>query len=199
MTPALTRLTKVLGVVVVFGAMGVSAAAVSSIVARRIGQPATSDVRSRQTAADYRSATNYSQGVLTAHAAKTVRRGRDSASLAVVLVVRGSDVRTCEDLGRQLRELRRALGPTRPIIVLTDSSSVEMVGNFLALEHVASVSVAAESLTNLYSEPITLAMPAVLLVDWRDSVVQAVSHPQRFPDARVRSFSSELTALGLSK
>ena len=199
MRSTLTRLAKAFGVVVVFCAMGVSAATVSSIVARRIGQPVATDVRSRQTAEAYRSATNYSQGRLTARAATSVRRGRDSASLAVVLVVRGRDVRTCEDLGRQLRELRHALGRTRPIIALTDSSSVEVVRNFLALEHVASVTVAAESLTDLYAEPTALSTPAVLLVDWRDSVVQAVSHPQRFPDARVRSFSSELTALGLSK
>lgn len=185
-------------VLVTCGVAGVVATA-SSTAMRRLTRAPMVDVRAQQTADRYASATRYLSGRLSGEAASVVDRARDDAGLAIVLVVHKRDVRTCEDLGRQLRELRRAIGPQRSLLAVTDSDAVEDVASFLSVERVASVTVRSARLGDLLRHSAVLLTPAVLLVDRRDSVVQAVSHPSRFPDARVRSFASELTALTSGK
>jgi len=111
-------------------------------------------------------------------------------TLAVVL--RGRDLKGCEDLGRQLRALRRA-APARQISVWTEEPRVAEVRAFLHRERVSDVEVKPVNTGRVLDGGRTLATPAALLVLRDGHVLQGVSHPSRFPNMRLRSFAEELT------
>lgn len=112
----------------------------------------------------------------------------------VLVVLRGGDIAKCEDLGRQLRELYRAL-PDRPgwgIAVLTDPAAEAELRRFLARERIPSVTVLAGAPDALLAGGTKVATPAALIAG-RDGAIRAgVSHPSRFKNMRGRSFAQEL-------
>jgi hypothetical protein len=118
-----------------------------------------------------------------------------AADTTLAVVLRGRDLATCEDLGRQLRNLRR-VAPTRTLVVWTEPSGVEDVRRFLRRERVSNVQVSALDLGTLMHGVRTLASPAALLISADGRVVQGIAHPNRFPNMRLRSFAEELTLLG---
>lgn len=120
---------------------------------------------------------------------------RDLSFRSTVLVaLRGADVATCEDLGRQLRELRRAVPREAGwgMAILIDPAGQTKLRQFLAREHIPAVPVIIADPSRLLAGETRLATPAALIVD-RDGRIQAgVSHPSRFKNARSRSFAQEL-------
>jgi len=116
----------------------------------------------------------------------------DDTTLAVVL--RGRDVKGCEDLGRQLRALRRSAGE-RKIEVWTDEIAEESVRRFLRRERIVNVDVVAVNTGKVLAGGRTLATPAALVVLRDGALLEGIAHPTRFPNTRPRSFAEELTFL----
>jgi hypothetical protein len=117
-----------------------------------------------------------------------------SSRSTVLVVVRGADVKTCEDLGRQLRELHRAVpaGGEWGMALLVDSAGEAELRGFLAREHITRLPVLVADPAGLLEGGAKVATPAALVVG-RDGQVRAgVSHPSRFKNVRGRSFAQEL-------
>jgi hypothetical protein len=114
---------------------------------------------------------------------------------SVLLVLRGSDVRTCEDLGRQARELQRWAGvhDARLVVWTEEEDSVLSVETFLRRERIRPTLLIRAALPHLTGRA-TLATPAALLVE-PDGEVRGTAHPDRVPNVRASSFADELEAL----
>ena len=111
-----------------------------------------------------------------------------------MVVLRGKDLLVCEDLGRQLRELRTSVRGVRDIIVWTDPDDVSEVRAFLEREHLRSVQLRSVELENLFEGRKRPVTPAVLFPRPDGSVI-GIAHPKRFPNVRLRSFAQELPRL----
>jgi hypothetical protein len=108
----------------------------------------------------------------------------------VVVLLREADLASCEDLGRQLRELKRVYGPRRAIHVFTDS--VREVEMYLHRERIGRVRVRALDPSAVMNEGRAIATPAALRVRRDGRVLEAVSHVRRAPNVRLQSFAQEL-------
>jgi hypothetical protein len=129
-------------------------------------------------------------GTLSGRAAHDLAAAGNGSALAVV--IRASDVRTCEDLGRQLRALRRAYGPQRTLTVWTDTAAA--LEAFVRQEHLARTVVRPLPPREVMADGRDLATPAALVAE-DGRVVEGVSHTKRAPNARLRSFADELGSL----
>lgn len=112
----------------------------------------------------------------------------------VLVVLRGDDVRACEDLGRQLRELRRAVPDAdgRGMAVLVDPAGEADLRLFLARERLPRVRVVTADPAGLLADGTAVATPAALVADGDGRVRAGVSHSTRFKNVRSRSFAQEL-------
>lgn len=129
---------------------------------------------------------------LTAIARKKL--AQPTASIPEILVLLDSaDIRACEDLGRQLRQLRNRAGPEMRVIVGTDSSALRGVRTFARRERLRAAGFVALAAREVIAGQADLPTPAVLIVRG-NQVVAGVSHPRRFQNVRVRSFADELSA-----
>lgn len=124
-------------------------------------------------------------------------RGLDLAGgdTALVLVITEQDVLTCEDLGRQIRELRRAYGADRPIAVWADSAGSGLLRSFLRRERIARATVGTVPPSAVLSDGTGLWTPAAILATPDGRIVEGVSHTRRSPNVRLQSFAQELTPL----
>lgn len=123
--------------------------------------------------------------------AKLRERSADTATM--LLLLDSLDVRVCEDLGRQLRELRQRTGSALPLLVLADSAALPIVSTFARRERLHSAGFVAIHPGQVMAGGAHLPTPAVLIVRGR-TVVAGVGHPRRFANIRLRSFADELSA-----
>lgn len=130
-------------------------------------------------------------GALSPRATRDLAARAEHGS-ALAVVIRARDVRTCEDLGRQLRALRRAYGPERTLTVWADT--VPALESFVRQEHLARTVVRPLPPREVMADGRDLATPAALVATGGE-VVEGVSHTLRAPNARLRSFADELGAL----
>jgi hypothetical protein len=118
-----------------------------------------------------------------------------SGDTHVIVVLRRDDIIRCEDLGRQLRELRRSLASHVNLSVWSDTVDVLIVRRFLQTERVSEAMaqpIAMVSVLRETPEPIT---PLALVVRQGVPVTRGVAHPGRFANSRPRSFAAELAEL----
>ncbi|MEW5926277.1 MAG: hypothetical protein AB1941_02205 [Gemmatimonadota bacterium] len=123
-----------------------------------------------------------------------VHRSVEGMATAWIVVLRGRDLLVCEDLGRQLRELRAADGGARNVLVWTDHEDLPAVRAFLKRENLRSLQLRSVQVENLFESRTKPATPAVLLLQRNDSVL-GIAHTRRFPNVRLRSFAQELQAV----
>lgn len=124
-----------------------------------------------------------------------LRRGEGGDAPSVLLALRGSDVGTCEDLGRQARELQRwASGRDLRLVVWVEDDSTAVLQTFLRRERIRPGSVIRSAPLPRLRDHGALTTPAALLVQ-PDGTVRGTTHPERQPNVRVRSFADELEAL----
>lgn len=128
-------------------------------------------------------------------AAWQVIRGAESdrETPYVLIALRAADCFTCEDLGRQLRELQHARGTQeRTVVVVTTPFDLAVVRAWLRRERVVGVRLAAvEGGVQLIGVG-PVPTPAVMLLDSVGRVERGVAHPQRVPNVRLVSFAAEL-------
>ena len=131
-------------------------------------------------------------GVLTATALGRLKFA-DSEDQLAVLLLRGKDVLTCEDLGRQVRRLQRAIASRGlSLVVWSDPDGRGIVETWLKRERIRAERHITADLRSIVRGRESLATPAVLLVESDGRVVQGVAHPVRVPNVRPRSFAEEL-------
>lgn len=111
----------------------------------------------------------------------------------VVVMLRHADWSTCEDLGRQLRDLRRATRLRKfPMYVLTDSANHSRLAVLLRREniqpdHILVVDLEKQSLGLSRS-----TTPAALRLDPAGQVIVGIAHVETSPGYRRESFVQEL-------
>jgi hypothetical protein len=183
-------MTRVRGFLVV-GLCGIAAFAATALRAGAGGRAASPEsVPSAPTAAEYDSATVVVAGTLS-DAVRASLTAADAHGRAFVVVLGPDDVRQCEDLGRQLRDVQDLAGA--PLLVVSEPGTEEDVRVFLRRERLRGTAVPLRAAAVL-EETTELATPAVLVAAWGSSVT-GIAHPRRFANARVRSFAEELAAL----
>lgn len=111
---------------------------------------------------------------------------------SVVVMLRGGDARSCEDVARQLRELVRAVPAQTPVVVWTDAESGPFVSSFLRRERIRARGVDEVALETVVPGAARVHTPAVLLVDGDGAVLDGIAHSRRFPSFRGRSFAQEV-------
>jgi len=163
------------------------------IATRHAGAADPTRRRAADSAASSVSATIPLQGELTANArAALVESTRGGAAILVLLD--SVDIRVCEDLGRQLRELRYRAGPTLPLIIGTDSAALAPIRAFARRERLRPSAFASLDAREVIEGMARLPTPAALVIYRGSAEVAGISHPLRFPNVRVRSFADELSA-----
>jgi hypothetical protein len=139
------------------------------------------------------SATMPLQGQLTPVARSELREAtKDEAAILVLLD--SADIRVCEDLGRQLRELRNRAGTKFPLIIVVDSAALVPMRTFARRERLRPASLMALGTGNVIAGVARVPTPAALVIHKGGGAVAGVSHPRRFANVRVRSFAGELSA-----
>jgi hypothetical protein len=122
---------------------------------------------------------------------KLPTRTADTAEILVLLD--SADIRACEDLGRQLRELRNRAGPAMSLVVLADSAAMMGIRTFARRERLRATGFVALGSRDVMTGEAHVPTPAVLVVRGSE-VIAGVSHPRRFSNVRIRSFADELSA-----
>ena len=110
---------------------------------------------------------------------------------AIVLVLDARLVRTCEDLGRQLRQVAHAADQTAPLIALVSSKDSAFVGGWLARERIRPVAILNYSGALRVGDTAVTAT-AVLLLDSGFNVKTGIVHSSNVPNTRSFSFTDEL-------
>lgn len=111
----------------------------------------------------------------------------------LVIALRAEDCFTCEDLGRQLRELRHTRGAAdRGVVVITPPADRTIVEKWLRKERVVAVTVVSTERGFQLDATGSVPTPAALLLDSLGQVERGISHPQRVRNVRLVSFAAEL-------
>jgi hypothetical protein len=143
-------------------------------------------------AADYAAATRPLEGPLSTTARQRLGPGAGSGR-AVLILLHARDWRSCEDLGRQLREMLRVTAPGYRVLALVDPAAAGEYRTWMRREHVTAEIVASPP-DSVFARPGPVPTPAVLVThDGRTA--RGVGHPVRFPNMRIRSFAEELDSL----
>ena len=112
---------------------------------------------------------------------------------AVIVMLRNADWSTCEDLARQLRELRRAtLLRGLPLYVYTDAASYPELAVRVRRENIRPDTIHVVDLTMELAGLSEAATPAALRVSPAGNVVVGVAHIGSVPGHRTESFTQEL-------
>ena len=131
-------------------------------------------------------------GALSAEARAELGKVRPDVSGTVIAFVRREEVYTCEDLGRQLRELARTLGTGGPpLVVWTESGSAGRVSAYLRREKVRHHLIISSRLERLFQKGSLPVTPAAVVVGAAGEI-RGVSHPLPAQNTRTRSFADEL-------
>lgn len=156
----------------------------TTVTASAAADPYGSPVRQR---ALYDSATRYFAGRVQLATAIPARGS------SMLLLVTAQDCLTCEDLGRQLRELEHTTRAQHlPLIVVARATDTADIAVYLRRQRVQVAAIVAEAPDSAVTSSTGILTPAVAIVDAHGTIVRAVSHPRRLPNVRVRSFAEEL-------
>jgi hypothetical protein len=117
-----------------------------------------------------------------------------SSSTRVLVVLRGSDTETCEDLGRQLRDLDRAVSraAAAPLTIVVDAEGEEGLRRFLRRERLPGMAIVLGQPGRFLADGRNVGTPAAMIVDTTGAIISGVSHPTRFSNLRRNSFAEEL-------
>ncbi|HKP75820.1 MAG TPA: hypothetical protein VJT67_09785 [Longimicrobiaceae bacterium] len=136
------------------------------------------------------SATLALRGPLTREAREELARQVHTGA-ALLVLLDSADIRVCEDLGRQLRELRRS-SPASPWVIVTAPSALVRVQAFARRERLQPAVYLALNPARLIEHIPHVPTPAAVLA--RNGEVAGVAHTRRFRNVRGCSFAEELAA-----
>lgn len=129
-------------------------------------------------------------------ARRVIQPRADTAKNVVILFIREQDVFTCEDLGRQSRELRDwASNAGLPFIVWATMEQDTRLLVFFRREHIPASDVILTSAPLELEKARVPRSPAAMVVDSRSGEALGIVHPERVANVRQRSFAQELKDL----
>lgn len=170
-----------------------ASAGIGHVVSGRLTRPTPDQALALYTREQYAAATHVVEGELRAETVPVLREYvAANGTGAVLVIMRADDIRQCEDLGRQIRALRRATQAHVPMVAIADAADTSLVRDFLRIQRIANISIVPVAPSALLSDNDQLPTPAVLILDAQGATVSGVAHPVRFPNARFRSFAEEL-------
>lgn len=152
-------------------------------------------VRTQQTPAESRkpAAVDTIQARLAAAVRSEIQPRAGTGSQVVVLLIREGDVFTCEDLGRQSRELRNwAAELGLPFMVWAEADPDTRMPVFLRREHIPEAAVFLTRATFTVETGSPIRSPAAMLVNPATGEIRGFAHPERVANVRQRSFAQEL-------
>jgi len=131
-------------------------------------------------------------GRLVPEAAKIITDSIGSGPI-MLLVIASSDCFTCEDLGRQLREVVRLAPRESRVVVATNADGLRRTREFLRRERVTpALMLGFESFSLLDGAVDAIPTPAVLIGQSATDSVGGVAHPVQTANVRSISFAEEL-------
>lgn len=131
-------------------------------------------------------------GRLVPEAAKIVIDSVGSGPI-MLLVIASSDCFTCEDLGRQLREVVRLAPTGSHVVVATNADGLRRTREFLKRERVTPALVfGVESFSLLDGAVDAMPTPAVLIGQSATDSVGGIAHSTQAANVRSISFAEEL-------
>lgn len=134
----------------------------------------------------------WAQGELSSGTTEDLAAGNVHGPL-ILVDLRGIDLRSCGDLGRQLRELENRLGSDYPIIVPRGlEPDAEEIEWFLRSERLSFTVIQTRGLLRIWRDETELPKPSAIWVDDDLSRGIGVGHLRRAPYVRPRSFADEL-------
>lgn len=103
---------------------------------------------------------------------------------------------TCEDLGRQLREVLRSPSVRRlPLSIVVVGNDMERVRGWLRRERIRPENTIEIALGLRLNDGTLVPTPAVILIDASGRIERGVAHLTKVNNSRPRSFASELGLL----
>lgn len=177
-------------------ALGLAVALIGGAVAARQGPPASPPATVASSGNDATPSVRLS-GTLPPGLWQHVRAAAPEAPEYLVIVLAADDVRTCEDLGRQLREvLRTRVARRQPVVVVRTDDDAHTVDTWLRRERIRGTVQASPPRGTLTPNFLPAPGPAVLRVSADGRVLDGVLHPTRVLNVRVVSFVRELNLHG---
>jgi hypothetical protein len=108
------------------------------------------------------------------------------------VLLRSVDLENCEDLGRQLRELRSDRLRAEQFEIWTPLENVEAITAFARTERIDVHRVRGIELERAFSMTNIVSTPAALVLSPNGEILAGVSHLTVVPGARIISFADEL-------
>lgn len=180
-------LRRLLGVAAAGALLGV---VIGLVASRRSGADSSSAIAIGGSTVVGASTTLVLRGTLSSRTLALIKAGRAEADTMLLTVLRRTDCFTCEDLGRQLRELQHEAG--RTLAVATPAADSLVVTKWLVRERIKLARVASIDLKDLFLDGSIVVTPAAMVIDHEGNVIRGVAHPQRAKNVRLRSFAAEL-------
>jgi hypothetical protein len=143
------------------------------------------------TEAEYAAATQVVEQRLAPWAQQALREGKHASGPVLLFLVRDADRRSCEDLSRQLRELRRRAPRDLPLVVWTGKNDTAPMEAFFRRERVEVAVLEGVEIDSLFAGGDPVVTPATVVVG-EDGMARGIAHSARFPGTRPRSFAQEL-------
>jgi hypothetical protein len=153
--------------------------------------PAAKPPEIRYTAKEYAAATEIVAQRLAPWADGALREAGPASAGTLLFLVRDRDRRSCEDLARQLRELRRRAPADLRLVVWTAKADTAPVAAFLRRERIRVEALRGVEIDSVFGGGTPVVTPATLVVA-ADGSARGVAHSKRFPGTRPRSFAAEL-------
>lgn len=112
---------------------------------------------------------------------------------AVAVLMTKSEWQSCEDIGRQLRELRReASSRGVPMVFWTDQASFDAMARELHRERLSEIRLIALIDLGRQADGSSVLTPAVVHFDSDGRLISGVSYPERHPNVRPVPFAAEI-------
>jgi hypothetical protein len=110
----------------------------------------------------------------------------------LVIAVSARDCFTCEDLGRQIRELASVVNGRMPIVVVMPEADGKRVIEFVQAERIRNVDLRPYRSSLKTDDGVVVPTPAAFILDRRGGILRGVAHLDRQSNVRKRSFAHEL-------
>ncbi len=130
-------------------------------------------------------------GALSADVAREISAMVGQSAVRMVVLLSAADAQTCEDLGRQLRELHRTFGVDDPFVVLARDDDKPAIRDFLRFERLGRA-----TLVTMQERPLVdnraVSTPAAMIAKPSGEIIVGVAHRYRAQNLRLVSFSDQL-------
>ena len=122
-----------------------------------------------------------------------ISRSPSPIEAITLIVLNEENCFTCEDLGRQLREVLHSYDSgRRRAVVAISGGGADRIAQWLRRERVAPIQLVVSPTAPTMHDGTFIPTPAILLLNMRGEKDRGIAHLMRVPNIRIRSFAREL-------